>query len=73
MKRILLAILLLNACISIAFAQKVTVSGKITNAKTNEPLIQATVKIGEKATVTDIDGQYNLELDKAGNYNVLIS
>ena len=73
MKRILLAILLLNAALSIAFAQKVTVSGKIINATTNEPLVQATVKIGEKATVTDVDGLYSLELDKAGNYNVLIS
>lgn len=73
MKKILLAILLLNASLSIAFAQKVTVLGKITNATTNEPLIQATIKIGEKATVTDIDGQYNLELDKVGNYNVLVS
>jgi hypothetical protein len=52
MKRILLAILLLNASVFITFAQKVTVSGKITNAKTNESLIQATVKIGEKTTVT---------------------
>ncbi len=45
----------------------------ITNANGKEPLIQAVVKIGDKATTTDIDGRYEIQLDKAGTYPVVVS
>jgi outer membrane receptor protein involved in Fe transport len=55
------------------FAQKITLKGLITNADTREPLVQAIVKIGNNATTTDVDGRYQLQVDKAGRYSVFIS
>jgi TonB-dependent SusC/RagA subfamily outer membrane receptor len=73
MKRVLLLILSVFTAISFISAQKVTISGKISDAATNTPLIQATIKINDKATVTDTDGQYQLEIDKADRYKVVVS
>jgi outer membrane receptor protein involved in Fe transport len=55
------------------FSQKIAISGTVFNETTKETLVQATVKIGEKAAVTDIDGKYQIELDKAGTYKVNVS
>jgi outer membrane receptor protein involved in Fe transport len=72
MKRTLFTILNLILSFSL-FSQKTTVSGTIFNETTKESLVQATVKIGEKTTVTDLDGKYKIDLDKAGIYKVSIS
>jgi outer membrane receptor protein involved in Fe transport len=55
------------------FAQKITVKGLITNANGQEPLVQAIVKIGDKAATTDTDGRYEIQLDKAGTYPIVVS
>lgn len=55
------------------FAQKGTVSGVISDAKTGETLIGANIIYGPgMGTVTDIDGNYSLELEY-GTYNLTIS
>ena len=50
--------------ISILSAQTYTVSGKLTDENTGEPLIGATIVCGEKGTVTDFDGNYEIELEQ---------
>ena len=72
MKKTLYAVLSLILPLSL-FSQKITVSGTVFNETTKESLVQATVKIGGKATVTDLDGKYALDLDKAGSYNITVS
>ncbi len=53
-------------------AQKATLTGKITDRETGEPLIAATVLVGAKGVVSDIDGMYAIALDP-GVYKVEIS
>jgi len=54
-------------------AQMVTVKGTVTDATTGETLIGASVLFGEgKGTVTDPDGQYELQLP-AGSYTLRVS
>jgi outer membrane receptor protein involved in Fe transport len=72
MKITLNAVLTLMFPLSL-FSQKISVSGTVFNETTKESLVQATVKIGDKATVTDIDGKYKIDLDKTGDYKVLVS
>lgn len=43
--------------------QSPTLSGKVTDGVTGEPLIGATVQIGDTGTTTDFDGNYNLTLE----------
>ncbi len=45
-----------------SYAQNKTVSGTITDALSSEPLIGATVIIGDMATVTDFDGKYSMNI-----------
>lgn len=59
-------------CISFLQAQRATLSGKITDRETGEPLIAATVLVGAKGVVSDIDGAYTLQL-APGTYKVEIS
>lgn len=44
-----------------AFGQTVTVEGIITDAKTNEPLIGAVVRIGDGGATTDVDGRFSIK------------
>lgn len=62
MKKRLLTQLLLLFSIA-AFAQTMTVQGKVTDAKTNEALIGVSIVIKgtTNGTVTDLDGNYSLE------------
>jgi len=53
-------------------AQKATLTGKITDLDTGEPLVGATIQAGNKGIVSDVDGNYNLILD-AGTYQLEIS
>lgn len=48
------------------------VTGQVLDAKTNDPVIGATIRVGEKGTTTDVNGQYDLELP-SGNYSLTIS
>ncbi|MCG8701389.1 MAG: carboxypeptidase-like regulatory domain-containing protein, partial [Bacteroidales bacterium] len=56
------------------FAQTGNISGKVIDAMTNEALIGTTIVVEGSTigTITDIDGNYSLELD-AGEYNIRIS
>nr|WP_294897020.1 TonB-dependent receptor [uncultured Pedobacter sp.] len=65
MKKILLfyVLLLLGSSSSLLYAQSSSVSGKITDKQTGEPLIGAAITVkGEKSsTLTDINGQFALK------------
>ena len=54
------------------FGQTFNLSGVITDETTGEALIGATVTSGEKGTVTDLDGKYELALE-AGRHTVTFS
>lgn len=70
-KHLLTVALLLTSLLS--FGQRGTVKGKVTD-KSGEPLIGATVQIRatSNGTVTDVDGNYSLELE-AGTYTIEFS
>jgi CarboxypepD_reg-like domain len=70
-KPLLLLPFVLLSCI--AFAQAV-VSGKVTDAETQEPLQGASVfaQNTTRGTLTDKDGQFHLQLDKGG-YELILS
>ena len=71
MKQTLLSVLLL--CISVAtFAQKATLKGRITDAKSGEGLLGATVQIGSLGATADMDGNYTFEV-AAGKVKALYS
>lgn len=48
------------------------ITGQVLDAKTNDPVIGATVQSGSHGTVTDVTGQYDLELPE-GTYTLVIS
>jgi outer membrane cobalamin receptor len=52
---------------------QIKISGKVTDQKTNDPLIGAIVKIGESGAVTDENGAYVLPIQKGGNYEATVS
>jgi TonB-linked SusC/RagA family outer membrane protein len=56
-----------------AFAQSGSISGKITKAKTGEPLVGATVFIQslQKGASADIDGYYEIKNVPAGEYTLV--
>ena len=56
-------LLLLLLSTTTLFGQ-IKISGKITDQKTNEPLIGAIVKIGETGAVADENGAYLLQIQK---------
>ncbi len=66
-----LSILLLMV-LGTATAQKATISGRVSDDKTKEGLFLATVSAGDIGVVTEIDGNYQLEVD-AGSYTITVS
>lgn len=58
-----------------AFAQSGTVTGVVTDANNNEPLIGATVQLVElnEGDATDIDGRYEIDNVPAGSYTLRVS
>ena len=66
-------IILLHLSIAGIFAQKATLKGYITDAKTNERLLGVNiVSENKEGTVTDIDGNYELQLN-AGTQTITFS
>lgn len=59
---------------SILFAQKVTVKGRITDEATREPLIGAKVVIGngQAGALTDPDGRFEVQVDRAPTIKVQV-
>jgi iron complex outermembrane receptor protein len=55
-----------------ALAQQATLSGIITEAKTNSPLIAASVATGSTGTISELNGAYRLSLDP-GAYEITFS
>lgn len=51
------------------FSQNATLSGVVSEAGSNEPLIGATLRAGSVGTVTDLEGKYTLSLP-AGAYEI---
>jgi hypothetical protein len=72
MKRLLSLLTLLSLCLYCVGQQTYTVTGRLTDAATGESLIGSTVMSGEKGTVTDIDGNYSLQLP-AGEKTIIFS
>jgi outer membrane receptor protein involved in Fe transport len=72
--KILILTVLMSFLTTSLFPQKGSVAGKVTDAETSEPLIGTTVFIEgtTMGTTTDVDGNYNLNLD-AGSYKIAIS
>lgn len=71
-----LSVLLIFLAVSItALAQTGTVKGKITDAKTNEPLIGATVIIEgtTNGAAADLDGNYLIHNVAAGTHTLIVS
>jgi outer membrane cobalamin receptor len=61
-------LLLLNLLIiNVLVAQNATISGKIIDAKTSDPLPGATIRSGQIGTATDFDGKYRLNLPSGKN------
>jgi outer membrane receptor protein involved in Fe transport len=54
--------LILLAVFSNLGAQNATLTGKLTEAKSGEPLLSATVQAGSTGSFTDLDGNYTLKL-----------
>lgn len=73
MHRTLLTSFFLLLIFSVSVAQDVTLSGVITDKKTNEPLVGASVVTkGGKGVTTDLDGKYSLRLSK-GKHTITYS
>ncbi len=72
MPKLLPILLLLFLSSGAVFAQKATLKGTVKDAVSGETLIQANVKAGETGTVTDFDGQYQIELTP-GKYEITVS
>lgn len=56
----------------VLFAQQATIKGVIVDEKNQEPLYAATIKIGETGTITDFDGQFEMQVE-AGSKQLEIS
>ncbi|SHF46976.1 Outer membrane receptor proteins, mostly Fe transport [Mariniphaga anaerophila] len=74
MNRFVISILLLIQTISVV-AQKGSIKGMVTDAKTQESLIGTTIllKGTSQGTITDFDGNYLLPNINAGNYTLVVS
>ncbi len=68
MKKIFLLILFVTVATGQLFAQR-TITGKVTDANTGDPMIGVNVLIegSTTGTVTDLDGKYNLKVPASGN------
>lgn len=72
MKRLFTLLTLLSLWLTGSGQETFTVSGQLTDAATEETLIGSTVVSGESGTVTDINGNYSLQLP-AGEHTILYS
>lgn len=70
-KRILTGIFFVLCLLSLS-AQKATLSGKVLEDQSGEPLIGATVQLGATGTITDVDGAFTLEVE-AGAYQLRVT
>lgn len=48
---------------TLSFAQLATIQGTIIDEKNGEPLFPATIKVGETGTITDFDGQFEIQIE----------
>lgn len=73
MKKLLLSLLLAAVC-TVVFAQRGTVTGKVTDQQTKEPLIGANIFVdgATAGAATDNAGKYTLDL-QAGNQKLIVS
>ncbi|MCC6723884.1 MAG: TonB-dependent receptor [Saprospiraceae bacterium] len=55
-----------------ALGQQAVLYGHLTNEATKEPLVSATIQVGETGTISDLDGNYELSLEP-GTYSVIFS
>lgn len=65
-------VIFLTFLVNFGLAQTAKLSGKITDEQTGEPLISATIRLGEKGTITDFNGAYEIEAP-AGELELEIS
>ncbi len=73
MRQLVVSALLLFCSTTFLFAQQATIRGIIKDAKTAEPLVGVNIVAGkENGTVTDLDGNFKLDLD-AGEYKIEVS
>jgi outer membrane cobalamin receptor len=67
----------LNICLFLLYqnflSSQIAITGKVSDAKTQEPLVGATVLLNEKGSVTDIQGNYKIELSQTGVYKATVS
>ncbi|MBS3816850.1 MAG: PQQ-binding-like beta-propeller repeat protein [Candidatus Thermoplasmatota archaeon] len=54
-------------------ANQVSITGKIEDKGSGEPIEGATVTIGDKSTTTDSEGRYNITLEEGGTYTVEVT
>lgn len=74
MKKIILSFILIFFCYSLIFSQ-FSITGKITNAKNNNPLHGANIKIVElnTGTISNMHGNYHLKNLDEGTYTLIVS
>ncbi len=75
-KRIITSTLILILTVITAFSQgSYTISGKVIDAETKEPLTGAAIQVKNSSigTVTGLDGQFNLKNVAANNVTILVS
>ncbi len=58
MKQLLFVAIMLTSTV-LAYGR--TISGEVTNGRTGEPLVGAMIMNGDRGTVTDLDGKYQIE------------
>lgn len=75
MKMLLCCLALLTQVFSVAFAQNITVSGKVLSQKTSLPLSGATVSLkgSQVATVTNEQGEFRLAVPQSGTLVITYS
>lgn len=57
---------------SYAFSQEINISGTVVEEGTSIPLIGATIQIGNKSSVTDIEGQFEIIISP-GSHDMIVS
>ena len=75
MKRAAFAILLLSLSLAAYSFPTVNVKGRITDAKTGEPVVGAVVRLDKDYlwATTDVNGEYSMQKIDAGTYILNIS
>jgi TonB-linked SusC/RagA family outer membrane protein len=74
-KKILLSGLLIICCLLQTFAQQHTISGKVTDVTTGQPVVGSTVSVKDSkiATQTNIDGTFTLSVSNSAKILVITS